>query len=263
MKSFWVTLLLSASCLSSCIAMQRTEAQREYYQQLGYLNFKTLYQIAQLHCSKTDFRPFLPEQHRHGPVTNELHQYKTAKKAALELLFSCIQGKGKIRVIIEHVNQRYDSITLQDIETKICRQLVGGNIILRFGLIKFTNGCSLEYSFDADSNCLATSESSEFSCFFNIFDMLHYSILSIPYNDVIAYYQEYLGYNPQPYIDEYNNHKYEEWLKWRNQDPVGIFPGMSAANLHQLYETNDLKKEELTRTPWSPEQVLTVDSYEI
>lgn len=235
-------------------------------QRLGYLDLETIYTIVQQHCSQTDFRQFFPPEQRQGPVTQQWHIHKTAKKAALELLSSLVIGRRKIRVatVLVFCESSWLYQTIANIEIKNYSGTSDNEVFSqKCGSIKFQQGGSLDYSFDYYNNCIITKQSHAYTCFFNIFDMLNYGGLSIPYNDVIAYYQEHFGYNPQQYIDEYNNQKYQEWLKWRNQDPVGIFPGMSAANLHQLYETNDLNNEELTRTPWSPEQVLTVDSYDI
>lgn len=253
MNRFCTTFLLIASCVSFSTAMQPTEKNLEYYQRLGYLDLETIYTIVQQHCSRTDFRQFLPAQDRQGPVTEQWHLQQTAKKIALELLGAFIKGRGKIRAVQELWGDCFEK-TIGDIEVKNYRETHDTQAFInKYGYIKFVEGSSLTYSFHPYENSIVTNESHEIRYFFNIFDIFSYGTLSLSYPEIIAFYEKSLGYNPQVYIDEHNNQKYQEWLKWRNQDPVGIFPEISASRLHQLKETRDHKNEEHICISWFPE----------
>lgn len=261
MNRFCTTFLLIASCVSFSTAMQPTEKNLEYYQRLGYLDLETIYTIVQQHCSRTDFRQFLPAQDRQGPVTEQWHLQQTTKKIALELLGAFIKGRGKIRAVRELWGDCFEK-TIGDIEINISREIHDSHVLIhRYGSIKFKERGSMDYSFDYSTNRIITNESHEFRCLFNIFDIFYCSALSLSYNDIIAYYEQIFGYNPQVYIDEHNNQKYQEWLEWRNRDYAAVYPEMSASVLH-CHGHYDNLIERTSCTPWFPESADS-DLYEI
>lgn len=264
MKSFYILLIAFSCYIPVSTGQSHTEPA-----QLGYVNLETFLELVmpvfekrELETSKTNS---LECQDKFLQICAERNAKYRATQRVYWALANLFISRNKIRTCVIRDDDEYELHMrwalygkFADPQTSPFTVLLDRLLIVSLqapdhSIIEFPLGLS-KFPEHTLSSIICSICDHEYICLFNIFDLIESGAFYLTHQDVINFYQEYFGYNPQPYIDEYNNQKYQEWLKWRNRDYVAIYPEMSTATLYQ--HDAHIEQPEMY-APWFPESITT------